>query len=415
GIGPCYADKMKRTTAVRFADLLHDPNITERLRSIVERRRSMLKAVFGDDGALDEDAVVSDVMTATERLSGIVCDTTTLLHDAMDAGKIVLFEGANGTLLDVDHGTYPYVTSSSTGPHGIGNGAGIPAACVARVVGTMKAYATRVGSGPFVSELTDEVGDRIRVQGNEFGTTTGRPRRCGWFDAVSGRHAARLTGTTDIAMMHLDTLGGFDKGTSWNFEARLFNEQATDLTIVPFFGWRSFEFSTRNDASPIAAPEPNSRGDKVSDVNFGVSLNWDVNSNNLLIFATELGFFNRKFSNQANPEERELDVRTIPTFFIALESDINSWMTTRIGARKNMTRTREVTYDAGSDPATFTETITTDADFDWTLGLGFHVAEWDIDLDVHEETPFRLGYWITGFGADVTSSPVGRMSATYRF
>ncbi len=211
GIGPCYADKMKRTTAVRFADLLYESDLDERIRSIVARRRSMLKALFDDDGGLDEDAVLSDVMTARKRLAGNVCDTTTLLHDAMDAGKIVLFEGANGTLLDVDHGTYPFVTSSSTGPHGIGNGAGVPAACVTRVVGTMKAYATRVGSGPFVSELTNEIGDRIRVQGNEFGTTTGRPRRCGWFDAVSGRHAARLTGTTDVAMMHLDTLGGFDE------------------------------------------------------------------------------------------------------------------------------------------------------------------------------------------------------------
>jgi len=211
GIGPCYADKMKRTTAVRFADLLHDPNLEERVRAIVARRRAMLRATFGEDGGVDEDAVVAEVMTARTRLAGNICDTTTLLHDAMDNGKSVLFEGANGTLLDVDHGTYPFVTSSSTGPHGIGNGAGVPAASVKRIIGTMKAYATRVGSGPFVSELKDDVGDRIRVQGQEFGTTTGRPRRCGWFDAVSGRHAVRLTGTTDVAMMHLDTLGGFDE------------------------------------------------------------------------------------------------------------------------------------------------------------------------------------------------------------
>jgi len=209
GIGPCYADKMRRTTAVRFADLVHDPNLEERIRSIVARRRLMLNALFGDDGGLDEAAVLADIVTARARLANNICDTTTLLHEAMDAGKIVLFEGANGTLLDVDHGTYPFVTSSSTGPHGIGNGAGIPAGAVTRVIGTMKAYATRVGSGPFVSELTNDVGDRIRVQGHEFGTTTGRPRRCGWFDSVSGRHAVRLTGTTDVAMMHLDTLGGF--------------------------------------------------------------------------------------------------------------------------------------------------------------------------------------------------------------
>ncbi len=211
GIGPCYADKMKRSTAVRFADLIHDDDLESRVRSIVADRQTMLRALFDDDGGLDADAVIADVMMAKTRLGGNICDTTTFLHDSMDDQKTVLFEGANGTLLDVDHGTYPFVTSSSTGPHGIGNGAGVPAARVSTVVGTMKAYATRVGSGPFVSELTGDMGDKIRQQGNEFGTTTGRPRRCGWFDAVSGRHAVRLTGTTDIALMHLDTLGGFDQ------------------------------------------------------------------------------------------------------------------------------------------------------------------------------------------------------------
>lgn len=211
GIGPCYADKMKRTTAVRFADLIHDPHLEPRIRSIVDRRQLMLRAVFGDDGGLDANAVMADVMAAKTRLTDLICDTTSFLHDAMDENKTVLFEGANGTLLDVDHGTYPFVTSSSTGPHGIGNGAGVSPAMISHVVGTMKSYATRVGSGPFVSELTDDTGDRIRTQGHEFGTTTGRPRRCGWFDAVSGRHAVRLTGTTDVALMHLDTLGGFDR------------------------------------------------------------------------------------------------------------------------------------------------------------------------------------------------------------
>jgi len=229
-----------------------------------------------------------------------------------------------------------------------------------------------------------------------------------------------LDGAITWGSMGGDTLGGFDKSNSWNLEARLFNEQATDLTIVPFFGWRFWEFSTRNDASPQGAPVPNSRGDKVNDVNFGVSMNWDVNSNNLLVFATELGFFNWKYSNQASGEQRELDQRTIPKFFIALESDINSWLTTRIGATKNMSRTRIVSYDATAT-GDFVETVYTStqslsgSDFDWTLGAGFHIAEWDIDLLVHEETPFRLGYWLTGFGAGVNSTPVTRMSATYRF
>jgi len=211
GIGPCYADKMRRSSAVRFADLVHEPDLQQRVRAIVSQRRSMLSALYGHDGGLDEQRVVDDVTRARAKLAANVCDTSSLLYCAIDGGKVILFEGANGTLLDVDHGTYPYVTSSSTGPHGIATGAGVAAGVVTRIVGTMKAYATRVGSGPFVSELTDAVGDQIRNRGHEFGTTTGRARRCGWFDAVSARQVIRLTGTTDIALMHLDTLGGFDQ------------------------------------------------------------------------------------------------------------------------------------------------------------------------------------------------------------
>jgi len=211
GIGPCYADKMRRNTAVRFADLLCDKDLPERIGRIVAGRKAMLVALYGSDGGLDVNAVLADLTMAKKRLSANVCDTTKYLHDAIGAGRSILFEGANGMLLDVDHGTYPFVTSSSTGPHGIGAGAGVPACYIGRAIGTTKAYATRVGAGPFVSELKDALGDRIREAGHEYGTTTGRPRRCGWFDAVAGRHAATLSGATDIALMHLDTLSGFDE------------------------------------------------------------------------------------------------------------------------------------------------------------------------------------------------------------
>ncbi len=211
GIGPCYADKMRRTTAVRCADLVHETNLHERVRKIVAARQSSLKGAYGSDGGLSADAVIGDLVKARERLGPLVSDTTTLLHDEMDAGRSVLFEGANGVLLDVDHGTYPYVTSSSTGPHGIGPGAGVPPSMVTRMIGVTKAYATRVGGGPIVSELTDAVGDRIRERGHEYGTTTGRPRRCGWFDAVAGRYAARVSGVTDVALLHLDTLSEFEQ------------------------------------------------------------------------------------------------------------------------------------------------------------------------------------------------------------
>ncbi len=211
GIGPAYADKMKRTTAIRFTDLLHEPDLAQRITRIVTARKAMLEVLYGSDGGLDPDAVVADLAKAKECLSSYVCDTTAYLHEVMDAGQSVLFEGANGMLLDVDHGTYPFVTSSSTGPHGIGAGAGVPASWVPNLIGTTKAYATRVGSGPFVSELHDALGDRIREAGHEYGTTTGRPRRCGWFDSVACRYTSRLSGATDIALLHLDTLSGFDE------------------------------------------------------------------------------------------------------------------------------------------------------------------------------------------------------------
>lgn len=211
GIGPCYADKMRRHTAVRVGDLVHDSGLFERVRRIAAARRALLAWQYGVEAPFDVEEVLAVAARAQDRLRPYIADTTLLLHDALAHGRRILFEGANGTLLDVDHGTYPYVTSSSTGPHGIGPGAGVPPSKVTRLIGAIKAYATRVGSGPFVSELTDGVGDRIRVQGHEFGTTTGRPRRCGWFDAVACRYSAQVGGATDVALMHLDTLSGFDE------------------------------------------------------------------------------------------------------------------------------------------------------------------------------------------------------------
>jgi adenylosuccinate synthase len=210
GIGPCYADKMRRGTAVRFGDLVHDANLPERARRIVAARSAALTAQFGTDGGLNPETILADLATA-KRLSRCICDTTAFLNESIETGKRLLFEGANGVLLDVDHGTYPFVTSSSTGPHGIGPGAGVSESQVACRIGVAKVYSTRVGSGPFVSELRDATGDLIRERGHEYGTTTGRPRRCGWFDAVAARYAAMVSGATDLALLHLDTLSGFDR------------------------------------------------------------------------------------------------------------------------------------------------------------------------------------------------------------
>ena len=235
GIGPCYADKMKRSTAIRFNDLIHDPGLDERVRAIVASRKAALLAMYGDDGGLYADRVIADIATARSRLGELVGNTTEFLQQTMDSGRAVLFEGANGMLLDVNHGTYPFVTSSNTGPHGIGPGAGIPAARVTRSIGVAKAYATRVGAGPFVSELHDETGERIRQAGHEFGTTTGRPRRCGWFDAVSCRYSAQRSGATDVALMHLDTLSGFEEVgvcVAYRVDGHTYDTVMADATLL---------------------------------------------------------------------------------------------------------------------------------------------------------------------------------------
>lgn len=211
GIGPCYADKMRRTTAIRVADMLSDSGLERKLRNILEIKKATFSALYGTEAGLESEKILADLIAAREQLRACVCDTTAYLQQSIEEGRAILFEGANGMLLDVDFGTYPFVTSSSTGPHGIGPGAGISTQRIPCIIGVTKAYATRVGSGPFVSELADGTGDRIRKQGNEFGTTTGRPRRCGWFDTVSCRYAATIGGATDIALMHLDTLSGFDE------------------------------------------------------------------------------------------------------------------------------------------------------------------------------------------------------------
>ncbi len=209
GIGFCYADKMRRTTAVRICDLFRPEQLKERVGEVVRQKQAIFDALYQNVPRLNAAEIADDLLRSAERIRPLVCDTTELLQDRIAAGDRILFEGANGTLLDVDHGTYPFVTSSGTTANSLGGGAGVPVRFVSNIVGVTKAYATRVGRGPFVTELKDETGDAIRKAGNEFGTTTGRPRRCGWFDAVAIKYSARLSGVTDVAVMHLDTLRGF--------------------------------------------------------------------------------------------------------------------------------------------------------------------------------------------------------------
>lgn len=211
GIGPCYRDKVGRVHGVRVGDLYHPDRFREHLRRIVSFKNRLLSAMLPDFEPLDPLAVAEEYLGLGERLRPFVRDTTTWLHEALGEGKRLLFEGAQGSLLDVDHGSYPYVTSSNSSAAGIAAGTGVPTRHIDRWIGVVKAYTTRVGGGPFPTEQDNEVGERIRRVGKEYGTVTGRPRRCGWFDAVAARYSARVSGSTEIALMLLDVLSGLDR------------------------------------------------------------------------------------------------------------------------------------------------------------------------------------------------------------
>lgn len=212
GIGPCYQDKIGRRCGIRVGELLHPEHLRERLRYVVPYKNLLLSALAPTASAtqkfFDADGLCDEYLGHAEKLRPFVTDTAKLLHDGLAAGKKILFEAAQGSLLDVDHGTYPYVTSSSSLPSGIWSGTGVPARNLSRILGVVKAYTTRVGRGPFPTELHDETGERIRKIGREYGTVTGRPRRCGWFDAVAVKYTAALAGVDEITVMLLDVLSG---------------------------------------------------------------------------------------------------------------------------------------------------------------------------------------------------------------
>ncbi len=211
GIGPAYAEKAHRAGALRVGDLLHPESLRARIAHLAAGKEAMLRALDPHAAAAMPNAakLADDLIRSGERLRPHVMDTTYLLHDMLAQGHTILFEGANATLLDVDHGTFPFVTSSNCSVLGIPAGTGVPGAFIHRVIGVMKAYCTRVGGGPFPTEQDNEAGNRIRERGREYGTTTGRPRRCGWLDLVALRYAVMLNGVTGIALMLLDVLSGF--------------------------------------------------------------------------------------------------------------------------------------------------------------------------------------------------------------
>ena len=210
GIGPAYADKMQRATAIRVADLAHEAKLKERIAFIVTERNKVLAALYGAE-PLAWKPIFEEYLGFGRRLQPFVADSGHLLIEAARAGKRILFEGAHAALLDVDHGTYPYVTSSNCSSLGLYTGAGVPPQTVQQFVGIIKAYSTRVGGGPFPTEQLNEIGDTIRERGNEYGTTTRRPRRCGWFDAMAVRYTADLCGVTWVCVTMLDVLSGLDE------------------------------------------------------------------------------------------------------------------------------------------------------------------------------------------------------------
>lgn len=208
GIGPCYADKAGRGNAIRMADLVAEDRLREKLQRIMAEKNRLLLGLYAAT-PLEWEPIFEQYRSCGQQLKAYVCNSVHVLHEALAARKHLLFEGANAVLLDLDHGTFPYVTSSNCGS-GLSAGTGVPGSAVKSVLGVVKAYSSRVGAGPFPTEQENAIGEKIRQRGNEFGTTTGRPRRCGWIDLVAVRYAARLAGATGLCITLLDVLSTFD-------------------------------------------------------------------------------------------------------------------------------------------------------------------------------------------------------------
>ena len=211
GIGPCYADKVTRSFAIRLGDMIRE-DFPDRIRKIVAVKTKVLSATSGNVASeLDAEKIIEEYTGYAERLRPLITDTNRIVLDAVERDAEILFEGAQGSLLDIDHGTFPFVTSSNASGTGISSGSGVPGNWLSKIIGVCKTYTTRVGGGPLPTEQDNEYGQHIRDEGNEYGTTTGRPRRCGWFDAVAVRYTSRLSGVTSIALTMLDVLSKMEE------------------------------------------------------------------------------------------------------------------------------------------------------------------------------------------------------------
>lgn len=233
GIGPCYMDKAARI-GIRIADLLDKEVFAEKLKTVLAIKNRMFVKMYEVD-AIEFDDIFEEYYAYGQQFAKYVCDTSVVLNNALDEEQKVLFEGAQGVLLDIDHGTYPFVTSSNAASGGVSSGAGIGPSKIDHVVGVCKAYTSRVGDGPFPTQLDDEIGHTIREVGKEYGTTTGRPRRVGWFDSVVVRHSRRVSGITDLCLNSIDVLTGLETlkiCTAYEFEGKLLDEYPPNFRVL---------------------------------------------------------------------------------------------------------------------------------------------------------------------------------------
>ena len=233
GIGPCYMDKAARN-GIRMADLMMPEEFIEKTRRLVAEKNQIITQVYGGD-PLDAESIIREYLEYAELLRPYVTDTSVVLNDAIDAGKKVLFEGAQGVMLDIDQGTYPFVTSSNPSAGGVCIGSGVGPSKIKQVIGVAKAYTTRVGDGPFPTELNNELGQWIRDRGNEYGTVTGRPRRVGWFDSVVVRHARRVSGITGLSLNSLDVLTGLETVkicTAYRYRGQILEHYPASLKVL---------------------------------------------------------------------------------------------------------------------------------------------------------------------------------------
>jgi adenylosuccinate synthase len=231
GIGPTYADKINRV-GIRVQDLFDESILRQKVEAALVGKNNLLTKVY-NRAAIRADEVVAELLSYADRLRPYVADTALELYEAVDTGKLVLFEGGQATMLDVDHGTYPFVTSSNSTAGGASTGSGIGPAEFKTVIGIVKAYTTRVGSGPFPTELFDDSGEFLRATGHEYGTTTGRPRRCGWYDAPIARYSARINGVTDFVLTKLDVLTGIKEipvCVAYDVDGKRFDEMPVNQT-----------------------------------------------------------------------------------------------------------------------------------------------------------------------------------------